>query len=167
MVSKSHNVLSTLHLCFAAALFLTGGSTALADDKPKLPEGPGKDVTVRLCGSCHAAEIVMSRRESREGWSGVVEDMILRGLKGTDEEFGEAVDYLVANFPKTAPLPPVNVNKASAEELIAGLGLSRPQASAIVKYREEKGNYKSIEDLYKVPGLNAGMIDAKKSRLQF
>ena len=72
----------------------------------------GKAATVRLCGSCHAAEIVMSRRESREGWSGVVEDMILRGAKGSDDEFGEVVDYLVAHFPKGAPVPKINVNKA-------------------------------------------------------
>jgi competence protein ComEA len=122
---------------------------------------------VKLCGTCHAAEIVMSRRESREGWSGVVEDMIQRGLKGTDEDFGEAVDYLVANFPKNAPLPKVNVNKADVAGLVAALGIQGGQAAAIVKYRQEKGTYKSVEDLLKVPGINASVIEAKKNRLEF
>ena len=66
---------------------------------------PEKPLQYRLCGACHAAEIVMSRRESRDGWSGVVEDMIQRGAKGSDDEFGEVVDYLVAHFPKGAPGP--------------------------------------------------------------
>jgi competence protein ComEA len=140
---------------------------AFADEKPKLPDGAGKETTVKVCGTCHAAEIVMSRRESREGWSGVVEDMIQRGLKGTDEEFGEAVDYLVANFPKGAPLPKVNVNKADVAGLVAGLGIQGGQAAAIVKYRQEKGSYKSVEDLLKVPGINANAIEAKKNRLEF
>ena len=50
--------------------------------------------------------------------------MIQRGAKGTDEEFGEVVDYLVAHFPKGAPVPKVNVNKADAEDIVAGLGVS-------------------------------------------
>src|SRR4051795_12607249 len=69
-------------------------------EKSRLPEGSGKETTERLCGSCHGANILLSKRESRDGWSGIVEDMIQRGAKGTDEEFGEVVDYLVAHFPK-------------------------------------------------------------------
>ena len=146
-------------LCLVPALF--------ADEKPKLPEAPGKAITVQLCGTCHAAEIVMSRRESREGWSGVVEDMMLRGLKGSDEEFGEVVDYLVAQYPKGAPLPKVNVNKAGMPELVAGLGLTGAQASAIVKHRTENGKFTSVEDILKIPGLNPKGIEAKKDRFEF
>src|SRR5882672_5123175 len=83
-----------------------------AADKPKLPEGTGKATTVKLCGVCHAAEIVMNRRESVDGWNAVVVDMIERGAKGTDDEFGQVVEYLVANFSKTAPVVKINVNQA-------------------------------------------------------
>jgi competence protein ComEA len=154
-------------LASTAALLSFASWVALADEKPKLPDAPGKDTTVKLCGTCHAAEIVMSRRESREGWSGVVEDMIQRGLKGSDEDFGEVVDYLVAQFPKSAPLPKVNVNKADVAGLVAALGIQGGQAAAIVKHREEKGSYKSVADLLKVPGINANVIEAKKNRLEF
>ena len=146
--------LFTTLIC-GSALFL------LAADKPKLPEAPGKAATVRLCGSCHAAEIVMSRRESRDGWSGVVEDMIQRGAKGSDDEFGEVVDYLVAQFPKGAPVPKVNVNKADADDIVAGLGVSNTHAAAIVKYREEKGDFKSIETCKKSP---ASMLTPSRQR---
>ena len=150
-----------------SALVCVSGSLMRAADKPKLPEAPGKAATIRMCGGCHAAEIVMSRRESRDGWSGVVEDMIQRGAKGTDDEFGEVVDYLVAQFPKGVPVPKVNVNKADAEDIVAGLGVSDAHASAIVKYREEKGPFKSVEDLQKVPGIDAKAIEAKKNKLEF
>jgi competence protein ComEA len=151
----------------AAVFLFFAGWIVSADEKPKLPEAPGKITTVKLCGTCHAAEIVMSRRESREGWSGVVEDMMQRGLRASDEDLGEVVDYLVTVFPKGAPLPKVNVNKAAAADLVAGLGIQGGQAAAIVKYREEKGSYKSIEDLLKVPGINVNVIEAKKNRLEF
>src|SRR4030095_15853624 len=120
------------------ALILAVAISLRAADSPKLPEGPGKAVTVKLCGSCHAAELVMNRRESVEGWSGVIEDMIRRGAKGSDEEFGEIVDYLVAHFPKTAPVSKVNVNKASATDLAAALAVTAEQAAAIVQHREAK-----------------------------
>jgi competence protein ComEA len=139
-------------------------------DKPKLPEGPGKAATVKLCGTtCHGPELVMNRRESVEGWSGVVEDMIRRGRgsKGSDEEFGEVVDYLVTHFPKTTPVAKVNVNKASANDLAAALAITGEQAAAIVEYRTSKGDFKSIEDLRKVPGIDAAVIDAKKDKLEF
>ncbi len=143
------------------------GALAIAADKPQLPDAPGKATTQKVCGSCHAAELVMNRRESREGWSGIIQDMIMRGTKATDEEFGEVADYLVANFPRSKPLPKVNVNKAGAGELAIALGIADEKAEAIVKHREEKGDFKTIEDLQKVPGLDAKAVEAKKNRLVF
>jgi competence protein ComEA len=138
-----------------------------AAEKPKLPDGPGKEATVRLCGTCHAAEIVMSRRESVEGWSGVVEDMMMRGLRGSDDEFGEVVDYLVAHFPKGSPVPKVNLNTAATPDIVAGLGIPDTVAASIVKFRTKNGPFKSTDDLLKVPGLNARTVEAKKNRIEF
>jgi competence protein ComEA len=109
----------------------------------------------------------MNRRESFEGWNGVVEDMIRRGTKATDEEFGEVVDYLVAHFPKTAPIAKVNVNKADAKELVSSLGITDDHARKIVQHREAKGTFKSIEDLQKVPDIDIAAIEAKKNKLEF
>jgi DNA uptake protein ComE-like DNA-binding protein len=36
-----------------------------------------------------------------------------------------------------------------------------------VHQREEKGDFKSIEDLKKVPGIDAGKIEANKNRLAY
>src|SRR5258706_14479241 len=109
----------------------------------------------------------MNRRESVDGWNAVVVDMIERGAKGTDDEFGQVVEYLVANFSKTAPVVKINVNQASAKDVAAGLEIPEKQADAIVEYRESKGKFKSIEDLLQVPGIDSAAIEAKKSRLEF
>ena len=66
------------------------------------------------------------------------------------------------NFPKK-----IQINKASATELGNGLELSSKEAEAIVKYREENGKIKDLEDLKKVPGLDAKKLEAKKEKLAF
>ena len=86
-----------------AALLLAASAIALPADKPALPEGPGKATTQKVCGSCHAAELLLNRRESREGWSAVVEDMIRRGTKASDDEFAEVIDYLAEYLSKKTP----------------------------------------------------------------
>ncbi len=151
----------------AGISFLLVSLSAAADDKPKLPEGPGKATTVRLCAVCHAPEIVMNRRESVDGWNAVVVDMIARGAKGSDDEFGEIVDYLVAKFPKTAVSSKINVNQAGVKDLAAALEIAEKQAGAIVEYRDAKGKFKSIEDLLRVPGIDTAAIEAKKDKLEF
>ncbi len=151
---------------FACLLFCACASL-FAAEKPKLPDGPGKDATARLCGSCHAAEIVMSRRESIEGWSGVIEDMMMRGMKGSEEELGEVAEYLVAHFPKGAALPKVNINTADRADIVSGIGIPDAVAASIVKYRTQNGPFKSADDLLKVPGVTAKTVEAKKNRMEF
>ena len=40
-------------------------------------------------------------------------------------------------------------------------------AAAIVKYRSEKGSFRSTEDLKKVPGLSEKKVEEKKDLLIF
>lgn len=132
-----------------------------------LPDGPGKETTTKICGTCHGVDVAVSRREDADGWNAIVLQMIKRGAKGTDDQFGEVVDYLAQHFPKSEALARIPVNTASAKDLESGLEISGQQASAIVRYREEKGPFKTFEDLLKVPGLDASKLEAKKSRIDF
>jgi competence protein ComEA len=150
-----------------AALMIGCVSVCLYGQYLKLPDGPGKATTQKVCGSCHGAELVLGRQEDREAWGSVVNDMIERGAKGSDDEFYEVVDYLAANFSKTSAVIKINVNKATAKDLQGALRLPEKLAAAIVHQREEKGDFKSIDDLKKVPGIDAGKIDANKNRLAY
>ncbi len=141
------------------ALFLT-----VAKAQDKLPNRPGRETMKRVCGPCHSAENVFGLAKTREEWGALVGEMAADGAQATEDEFNEIVDYLAAAFPKT---PKVNVNKAAAKDLETGLEISAKEAEAIVRYREQKGNFKSMEDLAKVPGLDAKKIEAKKDRLTF
>ena len=92
-------------------------------------------------------------------------NMVQRGAQGTDDEFADVVDYLTKTVSVEAAK--INVNKATAKELQTGLGVSDKDADAILQYRTANGDFKSIDDLKKVPGLDAAKIDAKKAKLTF
>ncbi len=132
-----------------------------------LPAGAGKATTEKVCGACHGAELMIGRQETRETWAAITDDMVQRGAQGTPEEFYEVVDYLSTNFSKSSPATKVNVNQLTAKDLEKVLRLPEEQAAAIVKYRESPGNFKSVEDLAKVPGVDAAKINASKNRLAF
>ncbi len=64
-----------------------------------LPEGPGKDITQKVCGAtCHGADIIMGTGRSRSEWTGVVNSMIARGAKATDTETLQIAQYLSSHF---------------------------------------------------------------------
>jgi competence protein ComEA len=135
--------------------------------KSQLPDSPGKEVVLRVCAQCHAVEIFTSKGNTREGWSQVVTEMIARGAQGSDEDFGTVVEYLTLNFPPQADVKKVNVNKAEAAELQSTLLLAEKDATAIVEYRKQNGDFKSFEDLKKVPGIDTAKLESAKKKITF
>ena len=129
-----------------------------------LPDGPGKDLVVRMCGLCHQPVRAASVRLTREGWQTVIEDMVKRGAKGTDEEKEKVLEYLVTNFLGEAPRP-INVNSAPQIDLESVIGLLRSEARALIAFREKNGPCKAVDELKKVPGLDFKKIEAAKDRI--
>ena len=140
--------------------------TSLSSFAQVLPDGPGKAETERLCKGCHELARSVSLRQDRDGWETTMKKMIAMGIKGSEQEFSLVLEYLVKNYP-AEDVPPLNINKATAIELESRLSLRRSQASAIIKYRNENGSFKTIDDLKKVPGIDPDKIEAKKDRVIF
>ena len=132
----------------------------------ELPAGPGKDTFIRVCSKCHSPDNVIANGQDRSGWENTITKMAGFGAVADDDEFTEILNYLVKNFPAT-PSGPVNVNKATAAQLTSGLGLTAAEADAVVDYRKKNGDFKSIDDLKKVPDVDGKKLDAKKDRLAF
>jgi competence protein ComEA len=128
------------------------------------PEGPGKDVTVRLCGTCHPAERSAAVRLTRDGWRDVIAKMVALGAQGSDAERAAVLDYLSASFKGEAPKP-VNLNTASTIDLESVAGLLRKESAALLAYRTKHGPCKALEDLKKVPGLDFRKINRRRDRL--
>jgi competence protein ComEA len=132
----------------------------------QLPDGPGKAETQKICSQCHELERSISPRQDRAGWQGTMDKMINLGAKGTEKDFTVVLGYLSEHFPAD-DVPRLNVNKCRAIDLESALSLRRSEAAAIVEYRGKNGPFKSVEDLKKVPGVDAAKIEAKKDRLAF
>ncbi len=67
-----------------------------------LPEGEGRDLVEAQCGSCHGLEAVTAQKASKDGWAGIVEYMLSRGMVASDDEVEVMVNYLAKAFPADA-----------------------------------------------------------------
>lgn len=76
---------------------------------------------------------------------------------------------------KTVVSPPVeqqsvkkiNLNNATVQELTGSFkGIGKKRAEAIVSYRDEHGEYKSVEDLAHVRGLGQAFVNSHLVQLQ-
>jgi competence protein ComEA len=143
----------------AAALCMAAG-----EDAKLLPDGPGKEIVVRLCTECHGPENFRKVRHDKDEWSDSVGDMVDRGAKGTPAELEAVVDYLAQNFGADSK---VNVNTAPLQELKAQLDFSVPEALAVIAYRQNKGAFKEWRDLLKVNGVDPRKVEAKKEKMGF
>jgi competence protein ComEA len=132
----------------------------------QLPPGAGREETQKVCTTCHELERSVSLRQDRDGWKATINKMLGMGAQGTVEEFAAALEYLAAHYPANG-LPPLNVNTARAIDFEARLSLKRSESALVVKYRAEHGNFKSIEDLKKVPGVDVTKIEAKRASLVY
>src|SRR4028119_1301882 len=92
-----------LRACARAAMVLATvavpGAVVLGQD---LPAGPGRQVVVTRCLSCHEADLIAQQRLTRVGWTRSVDKMIRWGAVVEAAEREPMLDYLAAHF---APKP--------------------------------------------------------------
>lgn len=60
----------------------------------------------------------------------------------------------------------VNINTASAQELESLNGVGPAKAQAIVAYRKQNGDFKTTEDLGKVPGIGDKTLENLKGAIK-
>jgi competence ComEA-like helix-hairpin-helix protein len=133
-----------------------------ADDKASpFAAGPGRDALIKVCGSCHGPESAVAQFKTHDEWAKTLDEMANNGAQGSDEEWNQIQTYLDKNYSL------IFVNKAAAKDLESMLDVASEVAEAIVKRREQTGNFKSTDDLKTVPGIAAANVDARKDRLIF
>jgi competence protein ComEA len=133
--------------------------------KSQFPNGPGKQTFLQICGTCHSPDNVIGKGYTEAVWTQVVGAMVQNGAQGTNEQFAAIVRYLAANF--GPPPAKVDVNTATVLELRNWLNLTKEQADELVSYRTKNGDFKSLDDLKKVPGIPPHFWDLRKDHLAF
>jgi competence ComEA-like helix-hairpin-helix protein len=162
------------------ALLVFGSASAqtppAAHSGPSMPDGAGKPIIQKQCVMCHTLSVVTSKHASHDEWDQVVNQMVSRGAELTDEEVDTVVAYLAKNYgpldkaassttattagaaestatpEASAAATPVNINKASAQDLETTLGFTKAESEMIVQYRAQHGDFKTWKDVAAVPG---------------
>jgi competence ComEA-like helix-hairpin-helix protein len=153
--------LPTFVSCVGVLAFVAGASSASAQT---LPEGAGRETVVKLCGTCHPPERGASVRLTREGWQDVMTRMVGLGLKASDEDLNTALEYLAKNF-KGEAAAPLNLNRATPQQLQSIAGLLRSESAALIAHRTKAGPCKTLDDLKRVAGLDFAKIEKRRDRL--
>jgi competence protein ComEA len=138
--------------------------SAFAQDT--LPDAPGKEQTLRVCGACHEAAKATSVKLTREGWTETIDRMKAFGATGSDEEFAAVLEYLSTNF-KGDTVRPLDMNTAEALDLESVLQLLRRESRAVIEYRSKHGQLSSLDDLKGLDPAIFKKIEAKKDRIVF
>ena len=140
----------------------TDGSGQSSSRTAAFPDHPGRDVVVRICMDCHASSDITRRRESRFRWSVVVDSMVGEGAKINEKDFETAVVYLSVAFGKQ-----VRINAASASVVAETFDIAPEDADKIVKVRNERGPFKSWQEIAAIPGIDAKRVEEQRSNLDF
>jgi competence ComEA-like helix-hairpin-helix protein len=135
---------------------------AVAASASALPGGKGKTDLMSTCTQCHGLDLITQKRQTREQWSTTVDQMQERGAEVTDEQAVLIVEYLAAHFGKL-----IYINTAPAQALQDLLSMTPQEATALTKYRQENGNFKNLDDLLKVPGVDVKKIQEQSGNIAF
>jgi competence protein ComEA len=146
-----------------ASLFAVAAMVAA---QPQLVDGPGRAEVEKVCKGCHEIQRSISKRQDRAAWVDTLNKMVALGTKATDAELSTIADYLAKHY-GAGELAPVNINEAEAIELESRLSLRRSQAGALIAHRKKNGKFKTLDDVKKVPGIDAAKLDAKKDQIVF
>jgi competence protein ComEA len=161
----SRSLLALIVIPIAAAVLAPVTSTqppsAQAPSRSPFPAGPGRDALFKVCSDCHGPESVLAQLKTHDEWTRTLDEMANNGAQGSDEEWNQILAYLDKNYSL------IFINKATAKDLASTLDVAPAVAEAIVRRRADNGNYTSIEDLEKVPGVAAAAIEARKERFVF
>jgi len=150
-------------LALSSAFIASALATSVtAPQKIVPPDGPGKTELQGSCLKCHATNVIAAKRKTKDAWNQTITRMQGLGAEVSDDDFDAIATYLAAHY---GPL--VNVNKATEQQFVESLGIAPEGAAAIVKYRTEHGDFKNLDDLLKVPNVDANKVQSQKDNIAF
>ena len=151
----------------AACLFLLTGALSVQLPAADLPDGKGKDLILRACVGCHKAGELAEYRFTKDEYQVIVYRMAARGAQATPAELDVIAAYMFEHFPKVEDPTKINVNKATVQQIADGLGLTKEEAEAVVRYRERHGDFHAWGDLLIIYGVDGKKIAAAKDKMSF
>jgi cytochrome c5 len=104
MSKRKSNLIKLSFALMVAVCGLMNASTRAAWQE--LPDGKGAELARERCVNCHEADLIVSQRLSRQGWTREVEKMIRWGAVASESEKEILIDYFAAHFkPRSVTSP--------------------------------------------------------------
>ncbi len=126
------------------------------------PDAPGRATVQRACTVCHSPNYISNAERTPKEWGDIFDLMASLGTEASDEDWRQIRQYILGQ------LATIEINKAPAADLQAVFDVDSKLATAIVEYRTAHGGeFNSIDEIKKVPGLDAKKVDARKNRFRF
>lgn len=152
---------TTIVMWLGLALAATAPVIGAASSPAQQSEDPNAAVFKRVCGNCHTPERIVATRRSGDQWQEVMENMITRGAKGSDDDLNIVFTYLMSHYGR------VNVNRGESDDLSEVLGLSQAEAQKIVAYRKAHGPFADLDAVAAVPGIDGAKLKDLADAMSF
>ncbi len=91
-------------LSFSAAIMVAAVCIMPVAAQELLPEGPGRETTLKACSGCHGVEFFIGVPRSRNAWENTMLRMQNRGMKISSEDY-LVVAYYLATYIGLSPPP--------------------------------------------------------------
>jgi cytochrome c5 len=150
-------------LALAAIAFAAGLSTHRAAAGQDLPEGKGVEVARDKCLLCHEADLIVSQRLSRAGWTREVEKMMRWGAVVSDAEKEVLVEYFSARFAPRPAAAAAATDEARGKDILETKCLLCHEADLIVAQRLSRPGW--VREVEKMVRWGAVVTDAEKDAL--
>ena len=147
-------------MILAAGLSMNGGTRAAVQD---LPEGKGVEVARDKCLLCHEADLIVSQRLSRQGWTREVEKMIRWGAVVNDAEKEVLVDYFAARFAPRRATQAATAGDVRGKEIFENQCLLCHEADLTEQQRLSRQGW--TREVEKMVRWGATVTDAEKEPL--
>ncbi len=152
-----------LTVAAVAALFVLSPAFGQKD----FPDGPAKEYVNQICLQCHQPAMLLGQHRTESDWKRTVARMATKGVPGTPEQFDAIALYMAKNFGKTEDTSKLNMNKATADELVSVIGLTPEEAKALVGFRSKHGEFHEWGDMLVIYGVDGLKIEAAKDKMTF
>lgn len=134
-----------------------------------IPEGSRVYEAVEAAGGTleeGAADFLNLAQEAEDGMKIEVPDKAQAAQwKEAGISFGGSASGKTVPGGSAAEMTKVNLNRASREELMTLKGIGESRAEDIIRYREEFGGFRTIEDIMNVPGIKEGAFDRLRDQI--
>lgn len=69
------------------------------DGHSNFPAGEGRELTIKVCSTCHPADVLAEQQMDLDGWKETVSQMASMGADATEQQLDQITKYLAKAFP--------------------------------------------------------------------